>query len=412
MMTSRSYILFISPLWFGHIPSAMRLYWQFFLERGWEIHHLTDRPGEAAEFCARHFGADAARLRHAGIAEPPGQSLSAIKRNELRWAALGQAVERVRRERGEPALVFHGWADLITHNFLQSKWAREALPLPWGGICVHPVELRVKKSWKRRWWEMIPHLWRYGLPTESRLRSIRVPNLRWLLLLDDHVLDQARAFFPGVRISGFPDAANVAVDEGFRLPGLDRLRAEGRPLIAVIGFLDRRKGFLRLMEAARAAPGNWGFLFAGRIAWDDLSADEKQTCQRFIENPPANTVVHAEFMETEEQLNKLISMVDFHYVAYEDFFHSSHIQVKAASYRKLCLAGPKHLISERTTQYDLGWTLKDFSTGALIDFLSRTDRAALEQKAVTARFDEFSRMHSIQRMEEVLAEILATEATP
>jgi hypothetical protein len=330
----------------------------------------------------------------------------------MRWTAVGKAVEGLRRDRGEPALVFAGWADLNTNTFLHSNWVRQALPLPWGGICVHPVELRVRKTLKRRLWEMIPNLWRYGLPTESRLRAIRVPNLRWLLFWDENVLSKARAFFPGVRILSCPDAANTAVDAGFHLPALDRLRAKGHPIVAVIGILDRRKGILRLMEATRGVPGNWGFLFAGKIAWDNLSPDERQTCQRFIDHPPANTVLHLEFMETEEQLNTLISISDLHYVAYEDFFHSSHIQVKAAHYRKLCLAGPMHLISERTVQYNLGWTLKDFSPATLIEFLARTDRTALEEKARAARFSDFTRLHSIARMNEVLAEVVDSASIP
>ena len=112
----------------------------------------------------------------------------------------------------------------------------------------------------------------------------------------------------------------------------------GRLIIAVVGFLQKRKGFLRLMEAARAKPGNWGFLFAGRVAGDDLSDRDKQELQRFVADPPSNTVLHLEFLKEEEQLNALISRSDLLYLAYENFFHSSNIQVKAACYRKCCLA--------------------------------------------------------------------------
>jgi hypothetical protein len=234
-----------------------------------------------------------------------------------------------------------------------------------------------------------------------------------VILLDENVLPKARRFFPSARtISTFPDAANVKVDERFRLEGLEKFRAENRPIIAAIGILQRRKGFLRLMEAARAAPGNWGFLFAGKISWDDLSAEERKFTQRFIDDPPANTVLHFEFVKTEEQINTLISSADLHYVAYEDFFHSSHIQVKAAHFQRLCLAGPRHLISERTAEYNLGWTLKDHDPATLIEFLARTDRRALDKKANAARFSEFARLHSVERLREMFGELIDSASAP
>jgi hypothetical protein len=166
-MTNKPYVLFINPLWAGHIPPAMCLYWQFFMERGWNIHNLVDQPGDAARFCACHFGADASHIQHSGFPElsQPTESVSEVRRIEMRWKALGKAVEIIRRDRGEPALVFNAWADLWTNIFLRSECVRRALLLPWVGLCVHPVEFRVRKTWKRRLWEMIPNLWRYGLPT-------------------------------------------------------------------------------------------------------------------------------------------------------------------------------------------------------------------------------------------------------
>ena len=413
-MSRRPYALFINPSWLGHIPPYMGLIWLFFFQRGWRIHNLVDNPEEAARFCAAQFGDEAALVSHSGFPPPPGHSngMGEIQLKERQWAALGQAVEQIRRKQGEPKLVFHAWADLWTNIFLHSRCVRRALPLPWMGICLHPVELRVRKSLKRRLWEMIPNLCRHGLPTESRLRALRVPQLKELLLLDENVLGAARRFFPASKISSFPDPADTAIDDSFQCPALERLRAEGRPIIAVVGVLQRRKGFLRLMEAARAAPGNWGFLSAGQTAWDNLSERDKEALRHFMDDPPPNTALHLEFLKRESQLNTLISRSDLLYLAYEDFFHSSNIQVKAASYRKLSLAGPMHLISERTVEYDLGWTLKDFSPATLIEFLARTDRTALEEKARAARFSDFTWLHSIARMNEVLAEVVDSASIP
>jgi glycosyltransferase involved in cell wall biosynthesis len=412
-MSNSPYVLFINPLWQGHIPSYMRLYWPPFLERGWRIHNLVDHPEEAARFSSAQFGDEATRISHSGFPASPGaDSLPEIQRLENRWETLGNAVKSIRQREGEPALVFHAWADLWTNAFLPSQCVRRALPLPWAGICLHPVELRVRKSWKRRLWELVPNLWRYGLPTENRLRALSVPHFQHVILLDENVLPQARRFFPNARkIHVFPDAANTAIDKSFRVERLEELRAEGRPIIAVIGVLQRRKGFLRLMEAARAAPGNWGFLFAGEIAWDDLNARERESCRRFIDHPPANTALHLKFME-DVQVNSLVSHSDLLYLAYEGFFHSSHIQIKAAHYRKPCLTGPRHLLAERTRRFDLGWTLQDFSPATLIDFLARTDRAALEEKLRTGHFEEFSRLHSIQRLHEALAELIESALPP
>lgn len=409
-MADTPYVLFINPWWHGHIPAYMGLYWPCFLERGWRIHNLVDKPVEAAQFCETQFGADAARIRHSEFPELVGatENMSPITLVELKWTSLGKAVERIRRDEGEPNLVFHAWADLWTQPFLSSRAIRQALPLDWVGICLHPVELRVRKTWKRRLWELPSNLRRYGLPTENRLRVLNVPHYRHVILLDENVVSRARRFFSGVRkISLFPDVGDTTLDEKFRLERLEKLKAENRPIIAVIGVLQRRKGFLRLMEAARAAPGNWGFLFAGKMSWGDLDVNERAVARRFIDDPPANTVLHLEVM-SEQQINTLMSQSDLHYVAYEDFFHSSHIQVKAAHFQKLCLAGPRHLISERTVKYNLGWTLENHEPATLINFLARTDRRALDEKAKSARFTEFSGMHTEQRLREVLGELIDT----
>ena len=412
-MAKTSYLLFINPHWVGHIPPYICLIWPFFLQRGWRIYDVVDNPEEAARFCVIHFGNDADRITHIGFVENSGVTgnVSDLKHKEMLWTSLGTTIERIRQQEGDPAMIFHVWADLWTHVFLHPKYVRRALPLPWVGICIHPVELRVRKSWKRRLLEMIPNLWRYGLPTESRLRALKVPSLQRLLLPDENVVAKARRFFPRARISSFPEIANTTVDERFRVPDFDALRAENRPIIAVIGVMQRRKGFLNLMEAALAAPGNWGFLFAGKMSWDDLSPGEREFCQRFIDSPPTNTALHLESL-TDEQLNTLVAQSDLHYLAYVDFFHSSNIQVKAACHRRLSLAGPKHLTKERTLRFDLGWALKDLFPATLVEFLARTDRAALEEKSRTARFSEFTRLHSIERMKEVLAEVVDSATSP
>jgi glycosyltransferase involved in cell wall biosynthesis len=413
-MADTPYVLFINPWWHGHIPVYMGLYWPCFLKRGWRIHNLVDNPVEAVQFCRDHFGDDSARIRHSGFPEVVGvtENLSPIDLAELRWSSLGKAVERIRQDHGEPGLVFHAWADLWTHPFLSSRAVRQALPLDWVGLCLHPVELRVRKTWKRRLWELPSNLRRHRLPTENRLRALKVPHYKHVILLDENVLPKARRFFPGaLKISSFPDASNNTLDEHFRLDRLQKLKAEGRPIVAVIGVLQRRKGFLRLMEAARAAPGNWGFLIAGRIDWQDLSESEQEELRRFISDPPPNTALCLEFLE-DEQFNSLVSQSDLLYLAYEDFFHSSNIQVKAAHFTKLCLTGPQHLISERTKEYNLGWTLKDHATATLIEFLAHTDWQALEEKSKSARFASFADLHSTQRLNTVLTELIKSVEHP
>ncbi|MEI8287848.1 MAG: hypothetical protein WCH99_00125 [Verrucomicrobiota bacterium] len=394
--------------WFGHTLTYMRKLWPYFLERGVKIYHVTNQPDQAARFAAAEFPAAGGMIEHIGldqvrpVANRSGDSW--LAEVEAYWAGVGATLQKLSTRLGRRPGVFHTWIDLKSHPFLENRVIAEALPGPTVGLCVHPAELRIYKSRKRRLYEGLGHLRRYGRFRESRLRAIKVPGLRCLYLLDEMLVPQvARLMGPGIAVRAFPEPVEVAVEE-LPLPRLCALKAQGFQVVCVVGFLHKRKGILNLIRTAKMNPKKWAFLFAGPLDHEGLSDTELAEVKDWCAQPPANCVLQLTSL-SDAQVNSVIRQSDLVFLAYENFFHSSNVQIKAAIFDKLIIAGPRHLISERTQKFQLGWCLADHSPATLARLLQRLDSSVIAGQQAQANFDGLADEHSVRRLETCLAEV-------
>ena len=107
----------------------------------------------------------------------------------------------------------------------------------------------------------------------------------------------------------------------------------------------------------------------------------------------------------DQEFEKIIKVSDCFYVAYEDFFHSSNVQIKAAHFKKPMISGPRHLIADRTRRFGMGWCLPEISEQSVADLLNQIDKKEIQRVIDSARFEEFCQEHSPERLNECLEEI-------
>lgn len=409
-MSAGKEIVLISH-WFGHSPHCLECVLPFFLERGWQVYHLTDKPDAAAKYFSECGLPDHEKIRHLGMGEvqprkPTRRSDAQLCRVEAHWEGVRLALEKLYSELGRKVGIFHTWVDLYSHGYLSPRVIQKSLPAPWVGLYVHPAELRIQKTWKRRALENAMDLLKTGRIFPSRLKAFNVPNARKIYFLDEAMPKKAERYFESkIDLGFFPESTlPLDVPESFRFPEVQEFCRRGRPILGVLGFLSKRKGLLTISRVAKMGAGDWSFLVAGKVDWDDFTPEEKDEIQDFIENPPSNSLFIPRSL-SELEFNFALNSSSVLYIAYENFFHSSGIQLKAACLKKTMIAGPRHLIAERTRRFGMGWCLQEISTIAVRNLLGQIGKCEIQQVVHGAKFDAFLAEHSPEVLERKLVEI-------
>jgi len=397
--------------WFGHTPHCLECIVPFFLERGYTIYHLTDKPEAAATYFSETGLLGHEKIRHREMvkveAEKPNwRRDEQLCRVEAHWQGVGLALERLYRELGRKVGIFHTWVDLYSHEYLDRRVIEAAMPAPWVGLYVHPAELRIFKTWKRRVYENAMDLIKKGQMFPSRLRAFNVPNARKIYFLDEEMPKRASKFFtPQTGLGFFPEyTLPLSVPESFNFAEVQNFCRRSGKVLGLLGFLSKRKGLLTVARVAKKEILGWSFIFAGKIDWNDFDQSEKHEIQDFISNPTSNSLVIPRSL-TDGEFNFVLNSADILYIAYENFFHSSGIQFKAACLKKPVISGPMHLLAERTRKFQLGWCLPEISSAELFLLLDQLGREDLEKMVAEAKFYDFLDEHSPEILQTTLSEI-------
>jgi hypothetical protein len=403
--SKRLEMVFISH-WFGHTPHFAECVLPFFLERGYRIYHLTDKPDEAGAFLADVFGERASAISYLAIdvvePEKPSRGKDAhYRRVEAHWRGVGSSLRQLFGELGRKVGIFHSWVDLYSHEYLERRVIEEAMPAPWCGLYVHPAELRIYKTWKRRLLENARDFLKQGRVFPSRLQAFDVSMARKIYFLDEEM--PANTKIQNSILKGpFPEWVDV---RSAKIPDIENLlRKPEQKIICLCGFLDKRKGLLTLLRSVSHLSKDWFFLFAGPIGYDSFSAEQKKEVLEWEQNPPAN-VFFINRLLADQEINQAVLSSDIVYLAYENFFHSSNVQIKAAHFKKPIVAGPRHLIADRTRRFGMGWCLPEISEQAVSDLLNQIDKPEIRRVVDKAHFQEFCQEHSPKRLKECLKEI-------
>jgi hypothetical protein len=306
------------------------------------------------------------------------------------WQATKKSVEMaISLLSIQPDLIFFAWLDTYLHGNLVYPIIDSIFPYPWTGLYFQPSHLRFPPKY--------PWL-RLGPLNPSHI--LKSTNCKGVAILDEGVIHLLKASTGNIPVLPFPDFTDTSTpDNRFEVIDDIKEKANNRCIVASIGILQKRKGFLTLVEIAKQnLSDNCFFLFAGELDRNDLGHDETTNFLNFVNTNPKNCYFHLERIPDESKFNAIISITDIIYVVY-DYAYSSNLLTKAAFFKKYVVASNKFCIGERVKKYSLGLTA---SPGSVEESLLAINKLSKQIKNglvdFSPEFQEYQQIHSVDNL--------------
>lgn len=391
------------PTWFNHFIVALE-------ELGMEVLALCPDPEAASRLAEQtrsslQGGASsstATRFAKIRIPEPRLQNfrprrIGLIDQAIRHFKGIENQLQELANHAGRPVdAIFY--ACIYDRDFEWFHYARPLLDIPWTGLYLHAMYYRM------------PGCFRPG--TRKRPRPDRIFSGRLCKsvgILDEGIVKQVGDHLgrPVVALPDLPDERKP-VSEADRLlgDGLKRFAA-GRPIVGLFGHLQKSKGLMTFLEAARHHSAS-GICFAlgGEVLWP---FDEKEAAwirDTLAESP--NVWAHLERIPTEPALSHLMASCDVLAAAYIDFPHSSGIQAKAAAIRRPLIVSEGYLMAERVRRFRTGEIVPQGSASALLEAVLRiTDNPVVWENSRNPLWADYLYEHSFARLKASLEKLLA-----
>lgn len=399
--------------WSGHIPAYHRLIVESLLRSGWEVTSLCGLPAEIVDHVSRRAPDDAPRLHApvvAGLGRPPararvldilrripgGFSLwTRIRTNPhmrrrhalARWRACRDALAALP---SLPRLALLPYLDDMLEPELSLAGVR--FPVPWMGLHVSASDLRESA--------VAPAM-------RARLRMLREPSCRGILLLDGKITEWVQHEAPGRIVAVLPDIADTTVASDFPLLHEIRRRAAGRPIISLLGHLSEAKNIRLFLHLAQViSPNRAFFLLAGQFEPLGVAPDLQQRIAEAAAGRKTNLWAIPDRIASEAEFNRLFCESAVIFAVYREFTRSSNILSKAAFFRRPVLVAGGYCMGERATDYRLGLALDQPEPAAAEQALQHLLHDP--PSADYARFDrDFSSLEFQRRLNEAMTRALS-----
>ena len=232
---------------------------------------------------------------------------------------------------------------------------------------------------------------------------------RGITTLDEGIAEQASSDIgkPVVAVPELMDVRPATTPNDRNLGEQLKRFAAGRPIVGLFGYLQKSKGIMTFLEAARL-PGAADVCFAvgGGVEWP-RGDGEAALIQAAVAECP-NVWSHLARIPSELSLNHLLSSCDVIAASYVDFPHSSGIQSKAAAFGKPIIVSDGYLMAERVRHFRMGEIVPQEDAGAFLDAVLRiTGTAGGWAGQQNPLWREYGSEHSFERMKSSLAELVA-----
>ncbi len=396
--------------WTGHHPTYFNHFILAMEEIGVEVLALCPNPCEAEELANKTRHEADENMLHRGRTrfkrlEIPARRfrhfrprrIGAIDWTIRHFGGIEDQVRKWTRESGYEvdAIVY---ACIYDRDFEWVHLARPFLRTPWMGLYLHAMTYRMPGSF-------IPHTKRLPCPEKMFSGSL----CKSIGTLDEGIVGRFSNAV-GKPVVALPDLADdrSAMNAEDQMLG-ERLKqfAAGRPVVGLFGHLQKSKGLLTFIEAARS-PGASGICFAlgGEMLWPSDEGEDNQIQLALAQCP--NLWTHLERIPTEPCLGHLMQACDVLSAAYIDFPHSSGIQAKAAAFGKPLIVSDGYLMAERTRRFRLGEVVPQGNASALLEaILKITNDPVAWIEGHNPLWDDYGREHSFDRLKTSLRELLA-----
>lgn len=192
-----------------------------------------------------------------------------------------------------------------------------------------------------------------------RYASLQSPRWSAILLLDTAGY---RHLSPGgqPRIVGVPEfsVSTLPLVEPAIVKEL-RERAAGRRICSLVGSLEGRKGVRAFLRAAAVAPEDeWFFVMAGKVAWDTLDPESRETLERLTSGTDGRAFLADGWLD-DETLNTIVAASGLLHAFYERWPYSSNMLCKAAAFRVPVIVADQGYLGRETLRHGLGFIVPE-----------------------------------------------------
>jgi len=294
-----------------------------------------------------HFTNSLRRLRYRGdpaedrvgfrsLDDRMGALGSDSSRFQKRWIPFWEGV-RIRRElKAEGGTPFLFFACLMHWDHLGLRWFCRGARLPWSGL------LLSFKAHRTGWGDL------------SLLENARERQCTGVMILDENRCPWFEERLPGKRVTALPDTARTEAEEHDPVRRDLLAKAQGRPIVLLIGLLRRYKGVMDFVELARFCAGKeWFFAMVGTIHWPDFTEEERVQLQSEFASSTKG-FAHFEPIGSEEGYNGIFQCASVIWCAYRDFQGSANTLTKAGLCRIPAVVRRGYLLEERVKRYRIG----------------------------------------------------------
>jgi glycosyltransferase involved in cell wall biosynthesis len=295
-------------------------------------------------------------------------------------AALGRA-------KWQPALCFNMYMDLYRTKPEPWRQFETINTLPWVGI-------------------------RFVPPNTPQEAWYSVPSLRGMCFLDENVCRAYQNALPDKHFEYLPDVTETALPPtSTALVQKIRRQANGRKVVFLGGSIGGQKNLARWYDLiALADPAAWFFVQVGEIHRDTLTADDIIALDRVREAPPANLLMHTDYLPDERAFNEIIAASDLIFAVYRNFPFSSNMPNKAAHFRKPILVSDRFLMGERVTHYGIGRAVAEDDAAAMLETLAAMVRDCFREESFARYCGDFSPDSLAERLDGFLIDCLEEQA--
>jgi glycosyltransferase involved in cell wall biosynthesis len=207
----------------------------------------------------------------------------------------------------------------------------------------------------------------------------------------------------------FPDVTDESKpDVDFLVAQQIRDKARGRKVIGLLGSLNKRKGFMTLLEVSqKAIKEDWFFVFIGSFSEHSFDSEDLMKINSNLQEPPPNCFFYFNFVPDGSSFNALVNQCDILFAAYENFPYSSNLLTKAAVFQKPILVSENFCMGQRVEKFKLGVSIPE---GNVLDcfnalrYLSQNLESNTDQPQPD--FEEYKYLHSDKKLFSVFSSIL------
>jgi hypothetical protein len=264
-------IALIDPIWGGHSPTFFAQCWEALAnnqkdhKQDFVLIGFSPQPEQAKKLLSSHGVKDACLFP---LQTPQRSHYPHSMRGDLQfalahWKSLRDTVNQAESaKRKSISFAVITWLEPLLARFLTGTLVDYHFRRPWAGLYLHPITYRIKQSRRLRLLGKIFPV--YG--------AVKSKNCRAVLTLDEGIASSLSRSI-GKPVLATPDVADPTTpDFNFELSHEVKNRAGGRPVCGLIGILQKRKGILSFIEAAKSKPPTWFFVVAGPLIESDFSA--------------------------------------------------------------------------------------------------------------------------------------------